>query len=361
MIWRMFRMETTMSVKSWYGFVGFGQMGGNVVKSIHEKDYLIMVANTAQSDLDSLDIPEECKYHILGGYGSSKERKKAKQLLANNDCENFDLLINEIKDRFKECKIIFLIGSSGGGSGSAIVPATKRRLQAETDKIICVVTCIPDDNASIKEYMNCYEFFQELETIDGDGATFIIDNNKNRDKLILNEQFTCYLDAFLNCETNSAKGVVDRAEIENVLSQRGACIVNKHGSDKATTQTVIEKIRDNIYAPLEDDNVVANIALVNSNNNVRFNEIVDNVGKPFATFEGWDYDATVLVISGCSIPYKRLDEIKKKIEEDKDTIKKNLSATSERRLTESIDFFDDITTEKPKTEKVESTRDWLFM
>ena len=139
---------------------------------------------------------------------SNKDRKKAKQLLADNNCENFDLLVNEIKERFKDCKVIFLIGSTGGGSGSAIVPAVKRRLQDETDKIICVVTCMPDDNASIKELMNCYEFFQELESIEGGGATFIINNNKNNDKLILNEQFACYLEAFLNGETASARGVV---------------------------------------------------------------------------------------------------------------------------------------------------------
>lgn len=220
---------------------------------------------------------------------------------------------------------------------------------------------MPDDNASMKEYMNCYEFFQELESIEGGGATFIIDNNRNKEKLVLNEQFACYLDAFLNCETSSTRGVVDRAEIENVLSQRGMCIINKHGSDKATTQTVIERIRDNIYVPLENDNVVANIALVNSNNNVRLNEIVESVGKPLATFEGWESDATVLAISGCSLPYKKLEEIRQKIESDKDTVKNNLKATSECRLTGSIDFFDDITVEKPKTEKVESTRDWLFM
>lgn len=354
-------MELITNVKRWYGFVGLGQMGGNAAKSVYVKEYPVMAANTAQSDLDSLDIPEDCKYHILGGYGSSKERKKAKQLLAENDCENFDLLINEIKERFKECKVIFLMGSSGGGSGSAIVPATKKRLQAETDKIICVVTCIPDDNASIKESMNCYEFFQELESVEGGGATFIIDNNKNKDKLTLNEQFACYLDAFLNCETISTRGVVDRSEIENVLSQRGMCIVNKQGSDKATTQTVIERIRDNIYVPLEDDGVVSNIALVNSNNNVRLNEIFEYVGKPLATFEGWELDATVLAISGCSLPYKKLEEIKQKIEDNKDTIKKNLSATSERRLTGSIDFLGDIATEKPKPEKKKSTRDWLFM
>lgn len=354
-------MDVTMNIKERYGFVGLGQMGGNVVKSIHAKGYSVMAANTAQSDLDGLDIPEEFKYHILGGYGSSKERKRAKQLLAENNYENFNLLINEIKERFKDCQVIFLIGSSGGGSGSAIVPAIKMRLQAETDKIICVITCTPDDNASMKEYMNCYEFFQELETIEGGGATFIIDNNRNKEKLILNEQFACYLDAFLNCETSSTKGVVDRAEIENVLSQKGICIVNKLGADKATTQTVIEKIRDNIYVPLEDDGVVANIALVNSNNNVRLNEIIEIIGKPLATFEGWEADATVLAVSGCSLPYKKLEEIRQKIEDNKGTIKRNLTATSERRLTGNIDFLGDIATEKPKSEKVESTRDWLFM
>lgn len=354
-------MNVMTKVKGRYGFVGLGQMGGNVAKSIYTKEYPIMAANTAQSDLDSLDIPEDCKYHVLGGYGSSKERKMAKQLLAQNNCENFDLLINEIKERFKESSVIFLMGSSGGGSGSAIVPATKMRLQAETDKIICVVTCIPDDNASMKEHMNCYEFFQELETIEGGGATFIMDNNKNKEKLVLNEQFVCYLDAFLNCETKSAKGVVDRSEIENVLSQKGICIINKHGSDKATTQTVIERIRNNIYAPLENDGVVANIALVNSNNNVRLNEIIENVGRPYATFEGWESDATVLAISGCSLPYKKLEEIKQMIEDNKDTIKRNLTATSERKLTGIIDFMGDITAERPKSEKKKSTRDWLFM
>lgn len=348
-------------MKERYGFVGLGSMGSNEVVIFLSKEYPIMAANTAQSDLDSLDIPDEYKYHILNGYGSSKDRKKAKQLLAENDCENFDLLINEIKERFIECKVIFLIASSGGGSGSGMLPATAQRLIDETDKIICIVTCIPDENASLKEFMNCYEFFQEIESIENRGALFVIDNNKNRNKFTLNEQFACYLDAFLNSETNSTLGVVDRAEIENVLSQKGMCIINKYNSETATTQTVIEKIRENIYAPLESDGVVANIALIHSNNKVRLNEIVDNVGQALATFEGFGADATVLAISGASLPYSKLDEIKQKIDDNKDTIKRNLMATSERRLTGSIDFLGDVTSEKPKTEKKKSTRDMLFM
>lgn len=350
-----------MNMKERYGYVGLGSMGGNEASIFYVKNYSVMAANTAQSDLDSLDLPEDCKYHILNGYGSSKDRKRVKQLLAENDCENFDLLINEIKERFRECKVIFLIASSGGGSGSGMLPAIAQRLIDETDKMICVITCTPDDNASLKEFMNCYEFFRELESIEGRGATFVIDNNKNRNKFTLNEQFACYLDAFLNCETSSTLGVVDRAEIESVLSQKGMCIINKYNSETATTQTVIEKIRENIYAPLETDGVVANIALVHSNNKVRLREIVENIGQPLATYEGHEADATVLAVSGLSLPYTKLEEIKQKIDDNKDVIKRNLTATSERRLTGSIDFLGEITPEKPKAEKKKSTRDMLFI
>lgn len=45
-------MDVTMNVKGWYGFVGLGQMGGNMAKSVHVKEYPIMAANTAQSDLN---------------------------------------------------------------------------------------------------------------------------------------------------------------------------------------------------------------------------------------------------------------------------------------------------------------------
>ena len=30
-------MDATMNVKEWYGFVGLGQMGGNMAKSVHVK------------------------------------------------------------------------------------------------------------------------------------------------------------------------------------------------------------------------------------------------------------------------------------------------------------------------------------
>ena len=107
--------------------------------------------------------------------------------------------------------------------------------------------------------------------------------------------------------------------------------------------------------------MVVNVALIHSNNKVRMAEIVKSIGKPLATFEGFGSDATILAVSGLSLPYGKLDAIKQKIDDDKDTIKKNLTATNERRLTGNIDFLGDIVTEKPKTEKKKSTRDMLFM
>lgn len=96
------------------------------------------------------------------------------------------------------------------------------------------------------------------------------------------------------------------------------CIVNKYNSETATTQTVIKKIRENIYAPLENDNVVANLALIHSNSKLRLNELVENIGKPLATFERFDRfeseNGTVLVVSGLSSPNGKLDKIKQLID-----------------------------------------------
>ena len=54
-------------------------------------------------------------------------------------------------------------------------------------------------------------------------------------------------------------------------------------------------------------------------------------------------------------------EIKEIIDSNKDTIKRNLTAQSQGRLSEGLGFFDDIMpTNKPKTEKKTSNRDLLF-
>ena len=53
-----------------------------------------------------------------------------------------------------------------------------------------------------------------------------------------------------------------------------------------------------------------------------------------------------------------MDEIKEKIDASKDTIKRNITAQNNSRLTNNLGFFDEVS-EKPK-EKKKSNRDMLF-
>lgn len=64
-------------IKGKSGFLGIGAYGGNQVLPFYKAGYPSLFANTAHSDLDSLkDVEESHKFHISGGEGCNKDRKK---------------------------------------------------------------------------------------------------------------------------------------------------------------------------------------------------------------------------------------------------------------------------------------------
>lgn len=82
-----------------------------------------------------------------------------------------------------------------------------------------------------------------------------------------------------------------------------------------------------------------------------------SVGDTYIQYEA---KYTLCVLSGLSLPYKKMAEIKEIIDSNKDTIKRNLTAQNTNRLSKSVGFFDDIVPEKKSTEKKKSDRDLLF-
>lgn len=84
------------TVKSKCGILAIGAGGGNVGEPFYKADYASLFVNSAKLDLDSLvDVDEKYKYHIPGGEGCNKDRKKSKELF-RKDIEN---IINEIKEK----------------------------------------------------------------------------------------------------------------------------------------------------------------------------------------------------------------------------------------------------------------------
>ena len=177
----------------------------------------------------------------------------------------------------------------------------------------------------------------------------------------INEMFFCYLDSLLTSENSSTYGNVDDAEIEQLLSTTGAAIISKLGKDKSDTQNLINTFHNNVYAPIEDDKVIKYIGLIqpDKGKNIRIESICAEVGTPLDSYLGYEADSTLCVLTGLSLPYTKMQEIKEQIDASKDTIKRNLSAQNGNRM-ESLGFFDDIPVKEKLREKKKSNRDLLF-
>ena len=286
-----------LTVKRKCGMLSIGAGGGNVGTSFYLAGYPSLFVNSARLDLDSLtEVDEKYKYHIPGGEGCNKDRKKSKELFR----KDIDNIINEIKEKMPGIEYLFIIGSAGGGTASGVLASMKRIVMNELDLKACIiVTILPNTKTeSVKALINAYETLAEIEQLDEAGMTIILDNDKNANKMRINEMFFCYLDALLTNTSSSILGNVDNAEIEEMISTPGMAIISKLGKDKSDTQQLISTFRNNIYAPLEDDKVLKYIGLINAGNgkDIRVEDIYSETGTPLDTFTGYEADATICIL-----------------------------------------------------------------
>ena len=103
-------------MKEKISFVAVGQAGGNIGQLFEKKGYSVLYINTSKEDLDTLESAK-FKYHIPGGEGCNKDRRKAKQLII----DDFDNIAREIESKVK-ADMLFVIFASGGGTGSGAGP-----------------------------------------------------------------------------------------------------------------------------------------------------------------------------------------------------------------------------------------------
>jgi hypothetical protein len=311
--------------KKSYGFLGIGAFGGNITRAFELAGYPCVVANSSSEDLQQLKEAKN-KLHFSGGIGCHKDRKKSKALLK----ENIEALVNEIRAKMPEVSTLFIFASSAGGTGSGMLAATAKILRNVLDINICIVTVIPSKSEQFKAYANTVELFQELERLDDIGAMFILDNEKYKDKLKINEIFFTHLNALLTNENGSERGCVDRGEVNELLRTKGIAIISKLGQDNSDTERLLASIKtNNIYAPPEKDRVIRYFCLMNSGCNISTEQIYSELGAPVDEFIGTGAPSTVCMAAGLSLPKARLNEIKKTAQASSEIIRKNLESAKE--------------------------------
>lgn len=330
-------------MKNKIAFVAVGQAGGNIGQLLEEKGFPVLYINTSQEDLDTLE-KAKYKYHIPGGEGCNKDRRKAKQLVI----DDFDQIVTEIETKIKAA-LTFVIFASGGGTGSGAGPMLIDLLIDE-GRATGAITIVPGKNESVKAHINSYECFSELTEISGTAACFILDNDRE-EKLALNNWFVNDLYSFLELpeKHKNIKGNIDKAEVVETLSAHGMALVTSGVA--SSSAEAIAAVRDNPYAPTEGDRAVKYIA-ASLSEGVSMPELEKAIGTPIDTFQTFNDDGiTICCVSGLTYPQTRLDTIYKKVVENKAVIEKNLTTVRETRMKKSINFLADFELPKRVAEK----------
>lgn len=332
-----------------YGFLGIGQFGGNATKKFEEAGYPCVVANSSVEDLATREAKN--KFHFRNGQGCHKDRKKSKALLK----ENLELLIDEVKAKMPAITTLFICASSAGGTGSGMLAAVAKILNNQLGINICIVTVLPDKSENFQSYANTVELFQEIEKLDIIGATFILDNSKNRDKLKINEIFFTHLDALLTNENGGDYGCLDRSEIDKLLGTPGMSIISKLGKDNMD-KFVSTLTNANIYAPIEPNKVVRYVGIMSCNTHVELDQLYSVVGTPIDCYIGTSAPSNVCMLAGLTLPKARLNEIKAMAQTNAEIIQKGIKAASNGLFDDSMEFLSafDIDAKSKKEEKVSS-------
>lgn len=326
-------------MKDKIGFIAIGQAGGNIGKLFEDRGFSVLYLNTSQEDLQTLK-DAKFLYHIAGGEGCNKDRTKAKQLVI----DDFDNISKEIYEKM-DVSMVYVIFSSGGGTGSGCGPMLVDLLQGDIEdgvgsiEAVGAITILPGETESVKAHINAYECLSELTDIENMAGTIIIDNSKG-EKLNLNKQLVKVFCDFLDIPRlhHDERGNIDQAEVKETLKAKGMTIFAELPANKATTAALLEKFKKSIFAPIEPDRVIKYIALSGAGT-VNISDMSKEIGVPVDVFQTYNEKMVICCLSGLNYPIKRLEEIYTKATEHQETILKNLSATSESSMKKGVNFL----------------------
>ena len=308
-----------------YGFLGLGAFGGNATRPFESAGYPCIAANSSFEDLRQLKDANN-KLHFIGGVGCHKDRKKSKALLK----DNIEMLISELRAKMPEITTLFIFASAAGGTGSGMLPASAKVLRNALGVNVCIVTALPARSEQFKAFANTVEFFQELERLDDIGAAFILDNDRHRDKLEINDIFFSHLNALLTNDNGSERGCVDRGEVDELLRTKGMAVISNPDEDEPDTEQLLVSIRgNNIYAPLEKDKVIRYFCLMGSGGNISTEQVYSDLGAPVDEFTGEGAPSTVCAAAGLTFPKSRLNEIRKTAQANSEVIQRNMESVDD--------------------------------
>ena len=166
------------------GIIGIGNTG-NQVASLAQKELKIpvMAINSSEKDLETIpaDVPKRIISSSKGHTkGAGKDRNLAKSYLKDSIMEF--LTEEEVKNFLKPLEVVFIVSSTGGGTGSGTAPIMANIIRDAVENIkVILVGVLPVNNEALSAHVNTLEYLNELYTILEDQTYMLYDNDRFSD------------------------------------------------------------------------------------------------------------------------------------------------------------------------------------
>lgn len=284
--------------------IGIGNAGSQVASLASEKlSVPVLAINSSEKDLET--IPSSIPHILIGDQrGSGKERMAAKKFLKG---AIMDILNNEEYMKIMKKDVIFIVSSTGGGtgSGSSIMFANIISEIYPNTKII-IVGILPTLKEALSTQLNSIAYMKELyQTLDG--ATYMLYDNDKMNKL----PSTVMMNAINECIVNDIDVIrgtyqhptryssIDEKDATNIISTKGRIFIaslrdikEKDIDEISLEDLLINQIKTNAHCEIQRDKIVHRtgvISLLSDRLNEKFDshvpKIQEFIGAPVEEFE----------------------------------------------------------------------------
>ena len=343
--------------------LGIGNAGGQVANIACARGFNTFCINSSEKDLDIID--ENISVFLLGNSeGAGKDRRVAKSFVKQY---YKDLLKTEdFMDFINNIDVVFIVSSTGGGTGSGMSVILADILsKVYVNKIFINIGILPTLTDSIGAQRNTLEYLKEIKNL-GKGY-MLYDNNKYKhltpDAYMsnINSEIVdalCYLRGDYSYKTKY--GMIDDADMFKLLTVPGMINISyyenfmeKDMDDKVMLDTFIPKImKTNGTCQIDKDRIIKRMGvIVNLSEDLSryyssgMEDFKSNVGEPLEVFEHYylKEDESIpnrlgVILSGLSIPDDRIQIVVQRIKEVEDALNKR----KETSILDSIDDMDDL-------------------
>jgi cell division GTPase FtsZ len=359
------------------GIIGCGQMGNVFADEISSKydEIVALGINTSATDLASC---QNLKHTLkLNGFGAGKNRELAQETVR----EQMDIVYNKVNEVFAHVELIAVVFSSSGGTGSGISPFLLEVLpELMPDKVFISMVVMPDLSESMVNQVNCLKVFEELSRLNV--AVFPIDNqqvkgmylNIGKNKLfeITNQKAIDLLMKLISYTDKYSKhGNLDKQDLLTILNTQGIAIISEVDlitiQANVTPEGVAQKIQESwnrsVFTPIEFDKVTKAGVVFDGQESlmeyIKYEQIFSkfNCGLPLDLFEG-SYHANsgkvITVLTGLGWCNKRLNDIERLLESNKDNMESVFASSSVYQSKVSLDLM--ATIRKPQQHQQTKTQ-----